>query len=203
MKFEVLLVAVIGAFLYDAYYCGGKYLRWIQSLRRYYKTAMYIAGAIFLYTLIKSGDRRANDVVYHGFNFLRALPLERSYVNGLSPVFDMTSGGGSAGPDDEGFMTEINASGVSRINPLFPARVPRRGMLATKRSVSEAKKRYVAASQNWQCANCQQLLNHTFEVDHKTRLEFGGSNDVSNLSALCRNCHGIKTARENIEKSDL
>jgi len=194
MKFEVLVVIVIGAFIYDAYYCGGKYLRWIQSLRRYYKTAMYVAGAIFLYVIIKSGDRRAHDVMFHGFNFLRTLPLERSYVNGLSPVFDMT------GDTDNGFMSEVNDSGVSRINPLFPAHVPRR---STKRSVSEAKKRYVAASQNWQCANCQQILNHTFEVDHITRLEFGGSNDVSNLSALCRNCHGIKTARENIEKSDL
>lgn len=202
MKFEVILVIVIGAFIYDAYYCGGKYMRWIQSLRRYYKTAMYIGGAIFIYMLMKSGDRRSQDVFFHGFNFLKSLPLERSYVNGLSPIFDMT-GGGSGGSQEDGFMSEINDSGVTRINPLFPAKVPRRGMLPTKRSVSEAKKRYVAASQNWQCANCQQLLNHTFEVDHITRLEFGGSNDVNNLSALCRNCHGIKTARENIEKSDL
>jgi hypothetical protein len=162
---------------------------------------MYIGGAIFIYMIMKSGDRRSQDVFFHGFNFLKALPLERSYVNGLSPIFDMTGGGNTA--QDDGFMSEINDSGVTRINPLFPAKVPRRGMLPTKRSVSEAKKRYVAASQNWQCANCQQLLNHTFEVDHITRLEFGGSNDVGNLSALCRNCHGIKTARENIEKSDL
>ena len=31
-----------------------------------------------------------------------------------------------------------------------------------------------------------------------TRLEYGGSNNVDNLVALCRNCHGKKTAIENL-----
>ena len=30
------------------------------------------------------------------------------------------------------------------------------------------------------------------------RLEYGGGNDVNNLIALCRNCHGKKTASENM-----
>jgi 5-methylcytosine-specific restriction endonuclease McrA len=30
------------------------------------------------------------------------------------------------------------------------------------------------------------------------RLEYGGTNDVDNLVALCRNCHGKKTASENM-----
>ena len=37
-----------------------------------------------------------------------------------------------------------------------------------------------------------------FEVDHKTRLEHGGTNEVNNLEALCRECHGKKTAMENL-----
>ena len=41
-------------------------------------------------------------------------------------------------------------------------------------------------------------LSHTFEVDHKIRLDLGGSNDVTNLVALCRECHGEKTAMENM-----
>jgi len=63
----------------------------------------------------------------------------------------------------------------------------------TKRSVSESKKKYVAANQNWKCGNCQQVLDATFEIDHKVDLQYGGSNHVSNLEALCRNCHGQKT----------
>jgi hypothetical protein len=56
----------------------------------------------------------------------------------------------------------------------------------------------VAANQEWMCGNCNVRLDHTFEIDHKIRLEYGGDNDVSNLIALCRNCHGKKTALENM-----
>jgi hypothetical protein len=69
---------------------------------------------------------------------------------------------------------------------------------ATKRSVSETKKKYVASLQNWKCGHCQNQLNAWFEVDHKMRLENGGGNDVDNLIALCRDCHGKKTAMENM-----
>ena len=69
---------------------------------------------------------------------------------------------------------------------------------ATKRSVSETKKKYVAAHQNWCCGNCKKQLPAWFEVDHKVRLEYGGSNHIDNLVALCRDCHGEKTAKENL-----
>jgi hypothetical protein len=72
------------------------------------------------------------------------------------------------------------------------------GAKATKRSVSETKKKYVASCQDWKCGNCKSQLDHTFEIDHKVRLEYGGGNDVQNLIALCRNCHGRKTASENM-----
>ena len=68
----------------------------------------------------------------------------------------------------------------------------------SKRCVSETKKKYVASQQNWKCAKCSCQLDATFEVDHKIDLQFGGSNHVSNLEALCRNCHGKKTAMENL-----
>lgn len=67
---------------------------------------------------------------------------------------------------------------------------------AGKRSVSETKKKYVAASQNWRCKHCDQTLSAWFEVDHVVRLDDGGSNHVENLVALCRECHGAKTAAE-------
>ena len=69
---------------------------------------------------------------------------------------------------------------------------------ATKRSVSETKKKYVAAQQGWKCGNCTKQLPAWLEVDHKIRLEHGGSNHIDNLVALCRDCHGEKTAMENL-----
>lgn len=68
------------------------------------------------------------------------------------------------------------------------------GKNSSKRSVSETKKKYVAAQQGWKCGDCQRQLPAWFEVDHVIALEHGGSNHVDNLVALCRDCHGKKTA---------
>ena len=72
------------------------------------------------------------------------------------------------------------------------------GKTSTKRSVSETKKKYVASQQGWKCGKCHQQLPAWFEVDHTIRLEYGGTNEVNNLVALCRECHGQKTAMENM-----
>ena len=41
------------------------------------------------------------------------------------------------------------------------------------------------------------MLPAWFEVDHVVRLADGGTNDVDNLVAYCRSCHGKKTMMEN------
>ena len=69
---------------------------------------------------------------------------------------------------------------------------------STKRCVSETKKKFVASNQNWKCAHCSIQLPAWFEVDHKVRLDRGGDNHINNLEALCRNCHGKKTAMESM-----
>jgi hypothetical protein len=65
-----------------------------------------------------------------------------------------------------------------------------------KRSVSAAKKKRVVESQNWICAMCDETLDETHEIDHVIELCDGGSNDDSNLRALCRRCHARKTKEE-------
>ena len=72
------------------------------------------------------------------------------------------------------------------------------GKKGTKRCVSETKKKYVAAEQGWKCGACKKQLPAWYEVDHTVRLEHGGSNHIDNLVALCRDCHGQKTANENL-----
>ena len=65
-----------------------------------------------------------------------------------------------------------------------------------KRNVSESKKKFIASNQKWKCAHCQNLLDNTYEVDHIIALYKGGTNELNNLEALCRNCHGKKTFME-------
>ena len=67
-----------------------------------------------------------------------------------------------------------------------------------KRSVSESKKKYIASNQKWKCSHCNQILDNTYEVDHIIPLYKGGSNELNNLEALCRNCHGKKTFKDKL-----
>jgi len=73
------------------------------------------------------------------------------------------------------------------------------GYTKEKRNVTGLTKKKVAADQGWKCGNCGQTLDETYEVDHKRALFQGGSNDVSNLVALCPHCHRKKTVNERIK----
>ena len=71
--------------------------------------------------------------------------------------------------------------------------------LSTKpraRRVTERVKKIVAGSQEWKCAICEVLLPSSFQVDHAVPLWKGGSNEQSNLRALCPGCHASKTQCE-------
>jgi hypothetical protein len=70
-----------------------------------------------------------------------------------------------------------------------------------KRNVTNLMKKKVAADQKWVCAHCQETLDESYEVDHKLALYRGGTNEVENLVALCRNCHGKKTMAERLTSS--
>jgi 5-methylcytosine-specific restriction endonuclease McrA len=66
-----------------------------------------------------------------------------------------------------------------------------------KRHVPNSMKKIVAAEQKWCCNICQELLDATYEVDHRIPLWNGGKNNKSNLQALCPSCHAKKTYSEN------
>jgi len=94
----------------------------------------------------------------------------------------------------------MNNLGTIQNNTPQMKRMLNSGGSSTKRSVSETKKKYIAAQQNWKCKHCNSQLDATFEIDHRIELQHGGSNHVTNLEALCRNCHGKKTMVSNLEK---
>jgi hypothetical protein len=120
------------------------------------------------------------------------MPIDKTSMDVLSPIIDFTNS------SERSFMESFNDIEPQTFHNDSERRMMNSGKGATKRSVSETKKKYIASSQNWKCGHCKTQLDHTFEIDHKLRLEYGGDNDVQNLIALCRNCHGIKTASENM-----
>ena len=64
------------------------------------------------------------------------------------------------------------------------------------RCVSQRFKEVVCERQGNRCAGCKDLLECTREIDHINPLWRGGSNSLSNLQALCPNCHARKSRIE-------
>jgi hypothetical protein len=152
----------------------------------------YAIIGISVYLLLKRDPNKGRNMLLYANNLVKFMPIDKNSMDMLSPIIDFTSVN-----EESSFMESVN--GIYS-NPGFSGekRILNSGKNGTKRSVSETKKKYVASCQDWKCGNCREQLDHTFEIDHKVRLEYGGGNDVQNLIALCRNCHGKKTASENM-----
>ena len=84
--------------------------------------------------------------------------------------------------------------------PQQPIYLPQNTPTSKLRKVSDQLKKIVASQQHWNCRKCKNILDATYEVDHIIALEDGGNNDIKNLQALCRNCHGKKTMEDNIKR---
>lgn len=194
MRLEIFILGITAFFVYNAY-VDGKYTKMMISFKKYYKMIFYALVGIGIYYILKRHPEKGREMLFYANNYIRYLPIDKTSMDMLSPIVDFT-GTPTSGAS---FMESFN--GIPSQNHPTSFQKGSGGVgfgKATKRAVSETKKKYVAASQDWRCGDCQQQLDHTFEIDHKIRLEYGGGNDVQNLVALCRNCHGRKTASENM-----
>lgn len=208
MRIGIVLFLVAIAIMANIY-TDGKLVKSLTRYQKYYKMAGVAIGAIAIYVLFKKHPERARELVFTSNEYLKYMPVDKNASSILNPILDFTSkySGGAAlgGVSSFGESRPIlNLSSGGR-QSYAEARITNSGISengggvkATKRSVSETKKKYVAAQQGWKCGNCQKQLPAWFEVDHKIRLEHGGSNHIDNLVALCRDCHGEKTAMENL-----
>jgi hypothetical protein len=194
MRLEIFILGLTAFFVYNAY-TDGKYTKMIMSFKKYYKMIFYVVLGLGIYILLKRNPNQGRNMLLYANNVVKFMPIDKTSMDMLSPIIDFTSQ-----DDNKSFMESFNGIDNNNMSPGFcnERRILTSGKNGTKRSVSETKKKYVAANQNWKCGSCQEQLDHTFEIDHKLRLEYGGGNDVNNLIALCRNCHGRKTASENM-----
>jgi hypothetical protein len=194
MRFELFIGGITGFLMYNAYY-DGKYTKMLLAYKKYYKIAFIGFIAICIYVTIKRNPVQTKNMLLCTSNIMKYMPVDKSSMDLITPIFDLsTKGIGFM----EGFNTELNPGYVYQPQIVGgPRSLPNRPK-QVKRAVSETKKKYVASMQDWKCGQCHKKLTHTFEVDHKIRLEHGGGNDVTNLVALCRECHGEKTAMENM-----
>lgn len=202
MRFEIILFLLTVALVYNTYY-DGRLINMIKIDIKYFKISCYILIAFVIYIFIKKQPLQSKSLLIHANDLIKYMPIDRQSKNIISPLLDYTrdnflTNNTSMVSNDENdriINKNIVVENIAKINNNKPQfnRMLNSGGSNNKRSVSETKKKYVASSQSWKCGHCKNPLDHTFEVDHILDLQYGGDNNVNNLIALCRNCHGIKT----------
>jgi hypothetical protein len=201
MRIEIVLIIIVAAVVLNIY-TDGKLLKYVLSHKKYYQMAGVVVAAVVFYWVVKRNPDNLKGVVLSTNEYLKYMPVDRNTSDMINPILDFTKKyvGSSGGTSDKTIAyaeSRLLQSGQpNQIHGEQSYSIP--AVKATKRSVSETKKKYVAAQQNWRCGNCGKQLPAWFEVDHKVRLEYGGSNHIDNLVALCRDCHGEKTSMENL-----
>ena len=169
MNLKFIVLLFTSGMMYNTYH-DNYFVTNLKRHSKYYKMAAIAVFGIGLCLVMSRSPQGSFSTMSALKNYIHVLPIDRQSKDMIRP-----------------FLETDRA--VEKIHN--PSRTH-------KRSVSETKKKYIASKQNWKCKQCQQQLTAWFEVDHVKRLDQGGSNDVENLVALCRNCHGEKTSMENI-----
>ena len=199
MRIELWILLATGLVMFNVY-TEGKYLKLATQYKKYYQMAAIAVVGLLIYYMVKKNPLSWGPMLATTNDYLKYMPIDKGTSKILSPILDFTS--------RQNYQRDQTAYGgsvpvlpvdhlTSQEQKLQSSGLARPGQ-KVKRSVSETKKKFVAARQGWKCGDCQPQLNAWFEVDHKIRLEHGGSNHIDNLVALCRDCHGKKTTIENL-----
>ena len=222
IKTEYIVFIITAVLIANTYY-DGQLLKLFQSNQKWIKMATFGFIGLSLFLFLRRNPENSRQLFYHANDIIKYMPISKGTADMITPFFDMTGvspgvppphdGGAIGGGIGGAMMSAIGMNKAPNIaqpslggrTPAQPSlgggsmsaaerRVLNSGKGSSKRSVSETKKKYVAAQQGWKCGDCQRQLPAWFEVDHVIALEHGGSNHVDNLVALCRDCHGKKTA---------
>lgn len=204
VKTEYIVFIITAVLIVNTYY-DGNLIKIFQSNQKWIKMATFGFVGLSLFMFLRRNPENSRQLFYHANDIIKYMPISKGTADMITPFFDMT---GVPPPHDGGAMggAMSSAMGARTAQPIArpswgggtpssaEKRVLNSGKGSSKRSVSETKKKYVAAQQGWKCGDCQRQLPAWFEVDHVIALEHGGSNHIDNLVALCRDCHGKKTA---------
>ena len=208
IKVEYIVFIITAIIIANTYY-DGRLMKMFQSNQKLIKMATFGFVGLSLFLFLRRNPENSRQLLFHANDIIKYMPISKGTADMITPFFDFTRG--APPPNDGGAMSggappPMGGGTSGTASPLGggtpggpPASAAERRLLnsgkgSSKRSVSETKKKYVAAQQGWKCGDCQRQLPAWFEVDHVIALEHGGSNHVDNLVALCRDCHGKKTA---------
>ena len=217
VKTEYIVFIITAVLIVNTYY-DGHLIKMFQSNQKWIKMLTFGFVGLSLFMFLRRNPENSRQLFYHANDIIKYMPISKGTADMITPFFDMTKmppphdGGAIGGAMGRAMSSAVGTPSARTAQPIAkpswgggtpsgtpsgtPAerRLLNSGKGSSKRSVSETKKKYVAAQQGWKCGDCQRQLPAWFEVDHVIALEHGGSNHIDNLVALCRDCHGKKTA---------
>lgn len=209
MRKDLWILAATALVVANMYY-DNKIVRRVMAWKKYYRMGGVALFGVLLFLFCRRNPSGSRALLENANDLVRLMPIDRGTSSLLRPVLRYTKGHGHGHSDGYGHWHGNGGGGGGDSVPMWTTQAPMMSARApasaasasalprTKRAVSETKKKFVASRQNWHCAHCGAMLTAWFEVDHVRSLETGGTNDAGNLVALCRNCHGKKTAMENM-----
>jgi hypothetical protein len=203
MKIEAIIFIVTAVLIANTYY-DGKLIKLLNTVKssKYLKMATFGFAGLSLYLFLKKNPENSREFFGRANDMIKTLPMTRGSMDIISPFLNLTNTSSFTDTNQDIYMNENAMGGGAGSQGSRASQVQRMmqsGRGTTKRSVSETKKKFVAASQNWLCGDCRVQLPAWFEVDHVIALHNGGTNEVNNLVALCRDCHGKKTAMDRLD----
>ena len=173
MNYKIIIITLI-IFFINEYFFKDRLILMLGTLHKYFKTFLIILAIVTLYFSLRKEDSIIGKMVA-----LNKINLNNPLKN-ISEILQEN-------------LPQITKKSTEKFNN-------KKNLQKThKRSVSETKKKVVAHKQDWKCKQCKQKLPASFEVHHVKPLFNGGTNEIENLVALCRNCHGNETVNELIK----
>jgi hypothetical protein len=176
MSIQFWIIVICALSLYNIYY-ETNIFKYFQNYKKFYKMGIVLVFGLGAMKILNSSSKMSYENMQTLNQFIKILPMDKNSKDMLTP-----------------FLSNHDVNTPMR----SVQTLQHSGKKSNKRCVSETKKKYVASLQNWKCNKCHDQLSAWYEVDHKIRLEYGGTNELDNLEALCRECHGRKTAMENL-----
>ncbi len=176
MSIQFWIIVICALSLYNIYY-ETNIFKYFQNYKKFYKMGIVLVFGLGAMKILNSSSKMSYENMQTLNQFIKILPMDKNSKDMLTPFLS---------------NNDVNTP-MRSVQTLQQS-----GKKSNKRCVSETKKKYVASLQNWKCNKCHDQLSAWYEVDHKLRLEYGGTNELDNLEALCRECHGRKTAMENL-----
>ena len=101
MRLEIFVLGLTAFFIYNAYN-DGKYTKMLLTFKKYYKMIFYALLGIGIYAILKRNPSQGRNMLLYANNVVKFMPIDKTSMDMLSPVFDFTS------TCDSSFMETFN-----------------------------------------------------------------------------------------------